>query len=278
LIVVLITLMHRALEPSTATKRTADVDASLANVDASLRRPRPSIPPPSFRIFKSRNGITAVVVGERTTDDELASLLWFFREKVRSRDFQSLGIQPFKQGRQRTIAGMLVVFRGSRCANEDFEEAIGSCGRGEHDSATYQWGVAGDTDKDSGYVRSADGEPMEIINYKDGWQPLAPKERRATALLHDSIEDQARTLIAKQLDKTVRSLGFDMGVSSLELPGGPSLVLRSSDFKNTMFRVQFLRDVLPQWKVDLCKVGFVQVNITNGGLFDLGQTYGLGCK
>src|ERR1700677_5160472 len=55
---------------------------------------RPPTPPQKFKINKFKNdGIspTSVVVPTSTTDEQLKSLIWFFREKVRSHDFKSLG-------------------------------------------------------------------------------------------------------------------------------------------------------------------------------------------
>jgi hypothetical protein len=41
--------------------------------------------------------------------------------------------------------------------------------------------------------------------------------------------------------------------------------------------VQFINSVLPAWRNDLCKVGFRQVKLRQGGTFDLGQDYSLRC-
>jgi hypothetical protein len=56
----------------------------------------PQIPPPTFRLFKSgTNQQTTYVVPTNTSDDQLKSLLWFFRSRVRAGDFKAIGItQP----------------------------------------------------------------------------------------------------------------------------------------------------------------------------------------
>jgi hypothetical protein len=129
---------------------------------------RPLIPPPKFRIYKFKNdGIspTSVVVPINTTDDQLKSLIWFFREKVRSHDFKSLKVKEARDG-------MFAVYRGEKCANEQFIDASGPCGDGEHDDAFYQWGIEADPNKDSGSIK-VKGDFVVVFNYEDGWQ-VAP--------------------------------------------------------------------------------------------------------
>jgi hypothetical protein len=97
------------------------------------------IPPPKFRVFKSKaDSPTTYIVPESTTDDQLKTLLWFFREKVRQGRFKDIGItQPTAKqwGQYGYKSGMLLVYCGSRCANEEFvtqEELdkgrLGPCG------------------------------------------------------------------------------------------------------------------------------------------------------
>lgn len=44
---------------------------------------RPATPPPKYRVYRSKlDEGTSVVVSPATTDDQLRSLLWLFREKV----------------------------------------------------------------------------------------------------------------------------------------------------------------------------------------------------
>jgi hypothetical protein len=125
---------------------------------------RPAIPPPKFRIYKFKNdGIspTSVVVPAATTDEQLKSLLWFFREKVRSHDFKPIGVKEQRDG-------IFAVYRGEKCANEQFIDTNGPCGYGEHDDALYQWGIEGDYNKDSGSIRTGGDNTVVVFDYKDG--------------------------------------------------------------------------------------------------------------
>ena len=141
---------------------------------------RPTEPPPKFRVYRSKiEEGTAVVVSPATTDEQLKSLLWLFREKVRSHHFKDVGINSptsLQWGKKGYLSGMITVYRGEKCANEDFldTKGAGPCGQGGHSAAYYQWGLLVDgkfqTDADSGGVTPSDGTSTEIFSYKDHWQ------------------------------------------------------------------------------------------------------------
>lgn len=149
------------------TEKAAPVQTSL---------PKPSVPPPKFRIYRSDPlAGTSIVVPSNTTDEQLKSLLWLFREKVRSRHFTEIGItQPTSEnwGKKNYLEGMLSVYRGEKCANEAFIASVGPCGYGEHDDAFYQWGFRGDDgafdpNHDAASIRLADGREVKVFDYKD---------------------------------------------------------------------------------------------------------------
>ena len=124
---------------------------------------RPSIPPPKFQIYRYKHdGISpvSIVVPVNTSDEQLKSLLWLFREKVRSHHLKDIGLRNERDG-------ILLVYRGKKCATEeiDITASAGPCGDGYHDDAGYQWGIEGDYDKDSGSM----GDTV-IFDYKDGWR------------------------------------------------------------------------------------------------------------
>jgi hypothetical protein len=235
---------------------------------------RPSIPPPKFRIYKFKNdGIspTSVVVPFGTTEEQLKSLLWFFREKVRSHDFKGIGIREQKDG-------IFSVYRGEKCANEQFIETNGPCGYGEHDDALYQWGIEGDYNKDSGSIREKGDNTVVVFDYKDGWQ-VSPDVQAQLDQQAKLGQDQ-RDLFAQQLQQKLTGMGYDINVwVHGEGNGrGRELNLDSDMFKDTATRVQFINSVLPEWKRDLCRVGFREVKLRRGGTFELGEDYSLGCN
>jgi hypothetical protein len=91
---------------------------------------------------------------------------------------------------------------------------------------------------------------------------------------------QTRQAFAQDLQQRLTSMGYDITVwvHGEGADSGHELNLDSEMFKDTATRVQFINGVLPAWKNDLCKVGFRQVKLRQGGTFELGQDYSLGCN
>ncbi len=90
---------------------------------------------------------------------------------------------------------------------------------------------------------------------------------------------QTREAFAQDLQQRLTGMGYDITVwvHGEGANSGHELNLDSEMFKDTATRVQFINGVLPEWKSDLCKVGFRQVKLRQGGTFELGQDYSLGC-
>jgi hypothetical protein len=172
---------------------------------------------------------------------------------------------------------MLTVYRGNKCANEEYLDSIGPCGYGDHDDAYYQWGIDADASKDSGVIRVR-GNPTEVFNAQDGWQPsLAVRAQLDQELKADQ---QRRDIFAQRLQQRLTSMGYDINVwvHGEDRDRGRELNLDSEMFKDTATRVQFIGSILPEWTKDLCKVGFREVRLRKGGTFELGQDYSLGCE
>jgi hypothetical protein len=156
-------------QPSTQANKEPDEGGVTAN--------RPTIPPPNFRLYRptmNEELSIVVVVSPATTDEELNSLLWHFREKVRSHRFKDLGINhPTAEGRKDYSSGSISVYRGARCAGESFSDVVGAgpCGQGSHRAAEYHWGEPRDngeidTDADSAGIYSADSEQYtQVFTY-----------------------------------------------------------------------------------------------------------------
>ena len=174
-------------------------------------------------------------------------------------------------------SGMLVVFRGERCAKEDYvsdaqiaKGDLGPCGYGEHDDAYYQWGIDGDPNKDVGTLRHTGADDTLVFDYKDNWQLPAPIQARLDS--QRQAEQAQRELFAKLLQQRLTATGFEISVSPSSDPKD-ELRLDSDMFKDTPTRVQFVNDVLPHWRPDLCKAGFHKVRLTKGGFLESGQSY-----
>jgi hypothetical protein len=262
-------------------EETAKVEPSSSPSTTQSQIVRPTIPPPKFRVykFKTDEGIS-VVVPVNTTDEQLKSLLWLFREKVRSHQFKDIGLThgtAKDRGSVGYISGMISVYRGEKCADEPFVETNGPCGYGDHDDAYYQWGIDGDQNKDGASVITK-GNDVMVFDYRDGWQ-VAP-EVSASIEQQSKVEQDAREDFAQRLQQRLTATGYDITVwaHGEGAEQGSELVLDSEIFKDTATRVQFINGVLPSWKKDLCKVGFRTVKLRRGSTFELGQDYSLGCE
>jgi hypothetical protein len=133
-----------------------------------------------------------------------------------------------------------------------------------------------DPNKDSGSIR-VKGDDIVVFDYKDGWQ-VAP-EIQAQLDQQTKAEQEIRDIFAHNLQQRLTSMGYDINVwVHGEGNQGRELNLDSEMFKDTATRVQFINSVLPEWKRDLCKVGFREVKLRQGGTFELGQDYSLGCE
>ncbi len=160
---------------------------SRANAEKSVRvmmQNEAEAPPPTYRVYQSEtDNVTAYIVAANTTDEQLKNLLWFFRKKVRAGAFSDIGItKPTSKnwGQYNYKAGMLLVYRGERCANEEFEdfsdeveafkaqvEKGGPCGYGEHYAAYYKWGFPPtnrDGFFDEGAVRDKNGDVLLVFH------------------------------------------------------------------------------------------------------------------
>lgn len=265
---------------SSATQRS-----SAPNAIVQPQIVRPSIPPPKFRIYKFKvDEPTSVVVPVNTTDEQLKSLLWFFREKVRSNEFKDIGLTQgtAKQwGNSGYLSGMLSVYRSAKCANELYIDTNGPCGYGEHDDALYQWGIEGDPNKDSGSIK-VQGDDIVVFNYQDNWHPSSEvsqgvddKVKEAWKARQEEWEPRQR--FAVQLANKFRGRGSAIDISAN--PDEPTeLDFRSKLFRNTTFLKTFTDTSVPKMRPDLCKVGFQNIRVLPDDESDAGQRYPLRCQ
>ena len=123
---------------------------------------------PNFKFFKMKvgEGLVSLVVSPDTSEKELIRLVEFVRLKVQQGRFAELGIRHATSKRYGKLgyeAGIISIYKGDKCADEEFIDHVGPCGYGEHDAASYQWGVDGDAKKDEGLVRQSNGDWRKIF-------------------------------------------------------------------------------------------------------------------
>lgn len=118
---------------------------------------------------------------------------------------------------------------------------------------------------------------QQIPHDKDALKLLTLATNKGREALGGS--QQTREAFARDLQQRLTSMGYDINVwvHGEGTNSGHELNLDSEMFKDTATRVQFINSVLPEWQKDLCKVGFRTVRLRQGGTFELGQDYSLGC-
>jgi hypothetical protein len=250
----------------------------------------PKIPPPKFSVFKFKTDMpTSYVVPMDTTDEQLRSLLWLFRGKVRAGQSRDIGItysRSKQSGRFGNQSGMLLVYRGDECANEEYvsdaqleKGNLGPCGYGEHDDAYYQWGVDGDPNKDDAGIRTKNGDNLQVFDYKDNWHASSEALQRVDPKVKEEWNQEyvPRQQFATAMTNTLNGQGMDINASANAI-NPTQLDFRSQLFKNPAVRESFVNKSLPQIRRNLCNAGFRSIRILQEGDFDAGQNYPLKCQ
>ena len=189
LVLALLVVSHPGIKQKSPSSQSPN--ETVTTPATSTATEQPTIAPPKFKVYRSKlDEGTSVVVSPSTSDEQLKSLLWLFREKVRSHRFKDVGIlQPTSKqwGQKGYLSGMIVVYKGGKCASELFSDSsgLGPCGYGEHSAAEYQWGLLVDgvfnADADSAEITASDGTTMTVFDYHDNWQLPADLQGSADA-------------------------------------------------------------------------------------------------
>jgi hypothetical protein len=253
----------------------------------------PTLTPPSFRVFRQEPGLpVSIVVAPEASDEQIRSLLWFFRSKVRAGDFKTIGITQAtaKQwGQYGYTSGMLVVYRGTRCANEGYisdteleRDKLGPCGYGEHDDASYQWGLDSDPYKDEAEIIAKNGDVSQVFDYKDGWHAPSEGLQGVSEGMKEEWnakqqEWEPRQRFAVQMTNVLVQKGIDIHASANEATP-TELDFRSKLFAHLAFQESFINDVLPDIRRELCDAGFRTIRVLKEPNSDTGRTYALRCK
>jgi hypothetical protein len=132
---------------------------------------------PAFKIAdQSPKGdeIIAVVVPEKTSDEEIIKLLWYFRSMVAEHRWKDLGIYPPRVLPSGVTTGMFVIYKGEKCAQEnDFEKNRDKeppCGSGDHGAGFYQWGIPTDPTNDEAALTKDGHEQWVFASVDDHWK------------------------------------------------------------------------------------------------------------
>jgi len=129
--------------------------------------PRPTVPPPPFKIFHQTADTITLVTKDNATDEEIEAILWQLRDAAHNHSFDKLHIdQKFVDARKPIV--WLHIYRGAKCASEKYASGAPPCGGSYHSAGDYTFGDYKNHDWDNGLLRHADDTETPL------WNPDAP--------------------------------------------------------------------------------------------------------
>jgi hypothetical protein len=126
--------------------------------------PRPTTPPPTFKLFHHDTSSITLVVPETSTDTQLAALLFEFRDAAQSRTFDTLHI-PQKLVDARDPKLWFHIYRGPKCAAEKYASGPPPCGGSYHAAADFTLGSFKDPNRTEGVLLQDETHQTEL------WKP-----------------------------------------------------------------------------------------------------------
>ena len=255
-----------------ATQGSAPVPSN--NTPASVSEQAATVVPPSYKIaHQDCKSPTPFIVAADASDAQVTSLLWEIRGEIRSHAYYDLGLHDPNQCNSQYRAGMIEVFRGTKCAAETYTETKLPCGEGDHEAGSYQWGLGSSNDQDEGYLYSQDRIPYLIFNAETG--DALPNNIRSLI----EQKSQARKLNQQILIKIMNDASQNSSFSVHYFPGQDEndLWVRSDLFEDESNRNAFLSLTLRQLKTSMCKAGFTTISLMPNSLFSSKDAYWLGC-
>jgi hypothetical protein len=150
-------------------KSTAPQNAAVAtpHPQAATYPPRPTVPPPAFKVFHHDASSITLVTKEDATDDEIESLIWELRDAAHAHTFDTLKIsQKLVDDRDHKI--WFHIYRGSKCASEKYASGPPPCGGSYHAAGDYTFGSYTTPEADNGALLHGEDHETEL------WDPDAP--------------------------------------------------------------------------------------------------------
>lgn len=150
-----------------STPPTAPATSSPAPTPAATYPARPTAAPATFKIFHHGNSSFTLTVNEKSTDDQLAALLWQLHDAARTHSFDSIHI-PQHQVDADGKTVWFHIYRGTKCAPEKYAPGNPPCGAAYHAAADYTFDTTPPWDKGVLYHSADDPHPTLL------WDPDAP--------------------------------------------------------------------------------------------------------
>ena len=127
---------------------------------------RPTVPALAVKVFHQDEDTYTLVTKVNATDDEIAAIIWQFRDAAHAKTFDRLHLsQKFIDARKPTV--WIHVYRGTKCANEKFTTGKYPCGARYNGAGDYTLGSYSNPLWDDGVLHTADGKETKL------WDPDA---------------------------------------------------------------------------------------------------------
>jgi hypothetical protein len=136
-------------------------------VAKSAYPPRPTIPPPPFRVFHTTDNSITLVTVPNATDDQMAAILYQLHDAAHNHSFAALHIsQQFVDKRDPMI--WFHIYRGPKCADEKYTTDALPCGPSYHAAGDYTLGSFSNKNRDEGALLHGEDHQTEL------WNPDTP--------------------------------------------------------------------------------------------------------
>ena len=113
--------------------------------------PRPTTPPPPFKLFHATNDSFTLTTTPTATDTQIAALIFQLRDAAHTHTFDALHI-PQKLVDARDPMVWFHIYRGTQCASEKYTSGKLPCGASYHAAGDYTFGGGAHHDWDDGVL------------------------------------------------------------------------------------------------------------------------------
>lgn len=160
-ITLVITLAGCKSAPAPALNQAAATKSA-----AVVYPPRPTLPPPPFKLFHVEGSSITLVTKEDASDEQIEAILWQLHDAARTHSFGRLGI-PQKVVDARDPKVWFHVYRGAKCASEKYASKL-PCDAAYHGAGDYTLGTFANKDADAGELLHDENHSVDL------WDPNAP--------------------------------------------------------------------------------------------------------
>ena len=154
-----LTLGCNTTHPTKPTTKTA--------ATATQYPPRPTVPPPSFKLFHQTTDSFTLVTTPTATDTQIAAIIYQLRDAAHTRTFDKLNIPQAKVDARDPMV-WFHIYRGPRCAPEKYTDGKLPCGASYNASGDYSFGGGPNHQWDDGVILHGEDHQTEL------WNPNAP--------------------------------------------------------------------------------------------------------